>query len=42
VTVDDGDPVAALQPRPPRRGLTVDEESAGNDALPQHLPVHIE
>jgi hypothetical protein len=42
VTVDDGDPVAAAQPRLCRRGSTVDEEAPGDRARAQHLSVHVE
>jgi hypothetical protein len=42
VTADDGDPVAAAQPRLCRSGSTVDEEAPGDRARAQHLPVHVE
>jgi hypothetical protein len=41
VTVDDGEPVAAAQPRLCRRGSPVDAEAAGDRARAQHLPVHV-
>ena len=42
VTVGDGDPLAAPQPHPHRRGPTVDEEAAGNRRRAQHLSIHVE